>query len=88
MNTAWAVLTLMTAGYPDKEVIRRGCQLIMSRQLHDGSWAQEGIEGVFNKNCAIVSASVVVPVCRELTPYHLIAELSQFQVLVDYLGLG
>lgn len=40
-----AVLTLITAKYPDPEPIRRGCKLIMSRQLPDGSWAQEGIEG-------------------------------------------
>jgi lanosterol synthase len=25
----------------------------MDRQLPDGSWAQEAIEGVFNKNCMI-----------------------------------
>ncbi|KAM0786634.1 hypothetical protein ACM66B_002086 [Microbotryomycetes sp. NB124-2] len=52
-NTAWAVITLITAKYPDMEPIRRGCKLIMSRQLEDGSWAQECIEGVFNKNAAI-----------------------------------
>lgn len=28
-------------------------QLIKSRQLPDGSWAQEAIEGVFNKSCMI-----------------------------------
>lgn len=53
VNTAWAVLTLITAKYPDPEPIRRGCRLIMSRQLGDGSWAQESIEGIFNKNAAI-----------------------------------
>ncbi|GAA5833036.1 hypothetical protein JCM11251_006487 [Rhodosporidiobolus azoricus] len=53
VNTAWAVITLLTAKYPDPEPIRRGCRLIMQRQLPDGSWAQESIEGVFNKNAAI-----------------------------------
>ncbi|GAA5934711.1 hypothetical protein JCM3775_002035 [Rhodotorula graminis] len=53
VNTAWAVITLLTAQYPDPEPIRAGCRLIMSRQLPDGSWAQESIEGVFNKNAAI-----------------------------------
>ncbi|GAA5852349.1 hypothetical protein JCM8547_006750 [Rhodosporidiobolus lusitaniae] len=53
VNTAWAVITLLTAKYPDPAPIRRGCKLIMSRQLPDGSWAQESIEGVFNKNAAI-----------------------------------
>ncbi|GAA5821464.1 hypothetical protein JCM10212_002119, partial [Sporobolomyces blumeae] len=53
VNTAWAVITLLTAQYPDPEPIRRGCRLIMSRQAKDGSWPQESIEGVFNKNAAI-----------------------------------
>ncbi|GAA6017322.1 hypothetical protein JCM11491_000630 [Sporobolomyces phaffii] len=53
VNTAWAVITLITAKYPDPEPIRRGCRLIMSRQSRDGSWPQESIEGVFNKNAAI-----------------------------------
>ena len=57
VNTAWAVMALLRADYPDHEVIRRGCRLIMDRQLFDGSWAQEAIEGVFNKNCAIVRSS-------------------------------
>lgn len=39
--------TLVTARYHevDPEPIRQGCQLIMARQLFDGSWAQESIEG-------------------------------------------
>lgn len=32
VQTSWAVLALMYARYPDKQVIRRGCELIMSRQ--------------------------------------------------------
>ncbi|GAA5874694.1 hypothetical protein JCM3774_004783 [Rhodotorula dairenensis] len=53
VNTAWAIITLLTAEYPDPEPVRRGCRLIMSRQLPDGSWPQESIEGIFNKNAAI-----------------------------------
>ncbi|GAA5981225.1 hypothetical protein JCM11641_005617 [Rhodosporidiobolus odoratus] len=53
VNTAWAVITLLTARYPEPEPIRRGCRLIMSRQAPDGSWPQESIEGIFNKNAAI-----------------------------------
>ncbi|KAH8927257.1 terpene synthase [Atractiella rhizophila] len=52
-NTAYCVLALLYAKYPEKEPIKRGCKLIMSRQQPDGSWLQEAIEGVFNKNCAI-----------------------------------
>ncbi|GAA5954594.1 hypothetical protein JCM3765_003825 [Sporobolomyces pararoseus] len=54
VNTAWAVITLLTAKYPDPTPIVQGCKLIMSRQnLENGSWPQESIEGVFNKNAAI-----------------------------------
>ncbi|GAA98168.1 uncharacterized protein L969DRAFT_93224 [Mixia osmundae IAM 14324] len=53
VNTSWAVLTLLTAKCPDKAAVKRGVGLIMARQMPDGSWAQEAIEGIFNKNCAI-----------------------------------
>ncbi|KXS11604.1 terpene synthase [Gonapodya prolifera JEL478] len=53
VNTAWAVLALMAAEYPDESVIRRGIKLIMQRQRANGEWLQEGIEGVFNRNCMI-----------------------------------
>jgi lanosterol synthase len=48
VNTAWACIALMEAGYPDKEPIERGLQLIMRRQQANGEWLQEAIEGVFN----------------------------------------
>ncbi|KAG9037495.1 Lanosterol synthase (Oxidosqualene--lanosterol cyclase) [Tulasnella sp. JGI-2019a] len=53
VQTAWAVLALMYGGYPTREPLERGVRLVMNRQLPDGSWAQEAIEGVFNKNVAI-----------------------------------
>ncbi|GBB94033.1 hypothetical protein RclHR1_02280006 [Rhizophagus clarus] len=53
VNTAWALLGLMSAKYPDEKPIRRGIELIMSRQLKNGEWKQEAIEGVFNKNVTI-----------------------------------
>ncbi|KAG8953556.1 Lanosterol synthase (Oxidosqualene--lanosterol cyclase) [Tulasnella sp. 408] len=53
VHTSWAVLALMYAGYPHREPIEKAVRLVMSRQLPDGSWAQESIEGVFNKNVAI-----------------------------------
>ncbi|CAJ0749329.1 15355_t:CDS:2 [Entrophospora sp. SA101] len=53
VNTAWAVLGLMKGKYPDEAPIRRGVELIMSRQLETGEWKQEAIEGVFNKTCGI-----------------------------------
>lgn len=53
VQTAWAVMGLLAAKYPDLEPIRRGVRLIASRQQPDGRWEQEGIEGVFNKNAMI-----------------------------------
>lgn len=51
--TAWAVIGLIKADYPDIEPIRRGVRLIMDRQQPNGEWKQEAIEGVFNKSCMI-----------------------------------
>ncbi|KAI8921367.1 terpenoid cyclases/protein prenyltransferase alpha-alpha toroid [Powellomyces hirtus] len=53
VQTAWAILALLAAQYPDKNLIARGIKLIMSRQQPDGRWNQEGIEGVFNRNALI-----------------------------------
>ncbi|KAI8820421.1 terpenoid cyclases/protein prenyltransferase alpha-alpha toroid [Fimicolochytrium jonesii] len=57
VHTAWAVLTLLAAKYPlgaaGGEVVERGVRLLMQRQLPTGAWAQEGIEGVFNRNAMI-----------------------------------
>ncbi|KAI0115582.1 terpenoid cyclases/protein prenyltransferase alpha-alpha toroid [Nemania sp. FL0031] len=51
--TAWALIALMHADYPDIEPIKRGIKLIMDRQQPNGEWKQEAIEGVFNKSCMI-----------------------------------
>ncbi|KAJ7493448.1 terpenoid cyclases/protein prenyltransferase alpha-alpha toroid [Mycena galericulata] len=53
VQTCCAVMALMYARYPHAEPLERGVALVMSRQLPDGSWPQEAIEGVFNKTCAI-----------------------------------
>eukprot|EP00039_Didymoeca_costata_P000295 m.45021 g.45021 ORF g.45021 m.45021 type:complete len:725 (+) comp10173_c0_seq4:117-2291(+) len=53
VNTAWAVLTLLKAKYSDRNVIKRGVELLLSRQKSNGDWEQESISGVFNKNCMI-----------------------------------
>ncbi|EMD38881.1 hypothetical protein CERSUDRAFT_112601 [Gelatoporia subvermispora B] len=53
VQTSWATMALMYANYPHPEPIERAVRLVMSRQQPDGSWAQEAIEGVFNKNVAI-----------------------------------
>ncbi|KAH6626471.1 terpenoid cyclases/protein prenyltransferase alpha-alpha toroid [Chaetomium sp. MPI-SDFR-AT-0129] len=51
--TAWALIGLMKANYPDKAAIQRGIRLLMERQQPNGEWLQEAIEGVFNKSCMI-----------------------------------
>ena len=48
--TSWAIIGLMVAKYPHRGAIERGAKLIMGRQLRNGEWKQEGIEGVFNKS--------------------------------------
>ncbi|KAH8917940.1 terpene synthase [Atractiella rhizophila] len=53
VQTSWAILSLLHAKCPNHDAIRSACNLIMSRQRPDGSFKQEAIEGVFNKNCAI-----------------------------------
>ncbi len=53
INTSWALLSLMAMEYADKSVIERGIELLQSKQLPTGDFAQEGISGVFNHNCAI-----------------------------------
>lgn len=53
VQTSWAVLALMAAEYPEKQVISRAIQHLISKQRPNGEWLQESIEGVFNKNCMI-----------------------------------
>ena len=53
MQTAWALIGLILADYPDDEPIWKGIQLLMDRQLPTGEWSFEDVEGVFNHSCAI-----------------------------------
>ncbi|KAJ3010899.1 Lanosterol synthase (Oxidosqualene--lanosterol cyclase) [Thoreauomyces humboldtii] len=53
VHTAWAVLALLAAKYPDASLIARGVALLAARQQPDGRWHQEAIEGVFNRNALI-----------------------------------
>ena len=57
VNTSWALLALLGADYPDKSIIDRGVQFLLSRQEASGDWPQEGISGVFNQNCMITYTS-------------------------------
>lgn len=54
MQTAWALIGLMEAEYPNIEPLRKGIQFLMDRQQANGEWLQESMEGVFNKSCTII----------------------------------
>lgn len=53
VNTAWAVLTLLAARWPDRSPVDRAVKFLMSRQYPNGDFPQESIVGVFNFNCMI-----------------------------------
>ena len=57
INTAWACLALLTAKYPDKNVIEKGIQFLIDQQETTGDWRQQSISGVFNANCMITYTS-------------------------------
>lgn len=53
VQTAWAIIALLLANYPNIEVIDRGISLLKQRQERTGEWKFEAVEGVFNHSCAI-----------------------------------
>lgn len=55
VNTAWVVIALLDAQYPEQAPIEKAVQLLMHRQQSNGEWLQEGIEGVFNKSWSVLS---------------------------------
>lgn len=59
VNTAWALLALMTAGYHHVDVkpIVAGVRFLLRMQEASGDWPQQSISGVFNKNCMITYAN-------------------------------
>lgn len=53
VQTAWAVIGLMLAEYPDKDIVRKGIDFLVREQRPSGEWISEGVEGVFNHSCGI-----------------------------------
>jgi len=53
VNTAWAVICLVKAQWPNRRPINRAIKVLMKKQLPNGNWPKEDIKGVFNANCAI-----------------------------------
>ncbi|BBA34535.1 squalene cyclase [Methylocaldum marinum] len=45
--TSWALLALLDILPPASEPIRRGFQWLMNRQIEDGSWPRQTVNGVF-----------------------------------------
>lgn len=54
VQTAWVVIALLEAEFPDRAVLDRAVKLIISRQQKNGEWLQEAIEGVFNKSWLVI----------------------------------
>ena len=59
VNTAWAVLALIAAGYHvrDAAPVQAGVAALLAAQLPSGDWPQQHISGVFNRNCMITYAN-------------------------------
>ncbi|CCE22463.1 terpene cyclase/mutase family protein [Methylotuvimicrobium alcaliphilum] len=57
VNTAWALLALLSGNFQDKSVIDKGIRVLLNKQTELGDWHQENISGVFNYNCMITYAN-------------------------------
>lgn len=53
VQTAWVLIALILAEYPDMGPIKRAVGFLMSKQNKDGSYPWNTVEGVFNHSCAI-----------------------------------
>lgn len=51
--TAMALLSLMSGRYPQEDKIHAAARFLMSKQMSNGEWLKEEMEGVFNHTCAI-----------------------------------
>ncbi|KAE8382326.1 terpenoid cyclases/protein prenyltransferase alpha-alpha toroid [Aspergillus bertholletiae] len=54
VQTAWCCMALIYAEYPNPEPIKRGIQLIMSRQKPNGEWEQEAGVGAGIVTCQLL----------------------------------
>lgn len=53
VTTAWALIALLLAQYPDDSVLTSAANFLIGEQNADGSYSSGHIEGVFNHSCAI-----------------------------------
>ncbi len=57
VNTAWALLALLSGNFGDPSIIDKGIRVLLNKQTELGDWPQENISGVFNYNCMITYAN-------------------------------
>jgi squalene/oxidosqualene cyclase-like protein len=53
VNTAWALLTLVTAGQARDPRCERAARFLVGSQLDNGDWPRQSLSGVFNKTALI-----------------------------------
>ncbi len=59
VQTSWALMTLVRAGYPDQDALHRAATFLVERQTppaagaEAGGWPKEALVGVFNRTCLI-----------------------------------
>jgi squalene/oxidosqualene cyclase-like protein len=53
VNTAWALLTLVTAGEARDTRCERAARFLITNQLDNGDWPRQSLSGVFNKTALI-----------------------------------
>jgi lanosterol synthase len=51
-QTAWALIGLVEAQYPDPEPLLNGARFLMDRQQDNGEWLKEAIPGSFHGFCS------------------------------------
>ncbi|XP_070345193.1 lanosterol synthase isoform X2 [Equus asinus] len=52
-NTCWALMGLMAVRHPGVAALEKGVSCLLRKQLPNGDWPQDNMNGVFNKSCAI-----------------------------------
>ena len=59
VNTAWAMLGLIAAGWHhiDRKPLDAAAKFLIRAQEENGDWPMQHISGVFNRNCAITYAN-------------------------------
>lgn len=73
VSTAWALLALAMAKWPDVHPLEKAAQFLIDSQFDNGDWPQQSICGVFNKNCMISYSQY-----RNIFPMWALAEYKRY----------